>query len=147
MKARRTLTRPDVYLLDTDICSYLIRSRYQALDERFRSVPQELIAVSAITEAETWYGLEWAQVGLRRRLNVREFYRYLRVLPWPVQAAPVYGDLRARLRRSNLNIGLNDVMIAAHAIALDATLVTNNTRHFSRIGPPLKLENWLHPQP
>lgn len=146
MTAFPTLIQPDLYLLDTDICSYVTQNRYSALSERFRSVSPEDIAVSAITEGETWYGLEWNRVGLRRRLAVSAFYQSVRVLPWPSEAAPIYGDLRARLRRTNLNIGLSDVMIAAHAMAIHATLVTNNTRHFSRIGPPLKLENWLDPQ-
>ena len=146
MTAFQTLIRPEMYLLDTDICSYLINRRYKALSAKFNAVPRELIAVSAITKAETWFGLEWLQIGFRRRLIADEFYSSVRVLAWPEEAASVYGDIRARLRRTNQNIGLNDVMIAAHAIALDATLVTNNTRHFSRIGPPLKLENWLEPQ-
>lgn len=64
---------------------------------------------------------------------------------WTGQRArhPFYGSLRAKLRHTGQDIGLNDTMIAAHAIALNAILVTNNTRHLSRIGPPLRVENWL----
>jgi tRNA(fMet)-specific endonuclease VapC len=140
-----TLTQPEIYLLDTDICSYIARNPGGPLGERLRSLSPEQVAVSAVTEGETWYGLEWREVGLRRRIAVQKFYESVRVLSWPSKAAPVFGDLRARLRRTNLNIGHYDVMIAAHAMAIGATLITNNTRHFSRIGPPLKLENWLEP--
>jgi tRNA(fMet)-specific endonuclease VapC len=130
-------------LLDTDIVSYVSRNWHSQLGERFRSLSPENVAVSAITSGETWYGLEWQQEGLRRRLAIQAFYESVRVLPWPSEAAPIYGDIRARLRRANLDIGLNDTMLAAHAISIDATIVTNNIRHFSRIGSPLKLENWL----
>jgi tRNA(fMet)-specific endonuclease VapC len=82
-------------------------------------------------------------MGLRRRLAAQAFFESIQVLDWPAGAAPIYGSLRAKLRHTGQDIGLNDTMIAAHAIALNATLVTNNTRHLSRIGPPLRVENWL----
>lgn len=80
---------------------------------------------------------------MRRKMAAELFFNSIQVLDWPASAAPIYGHLRARLTKSGVDIGLNDVMIAAHAVALDAVLVTNNTRHFNRIGPPLRLENWL----
>jgi len=82
-------------------------------------------------------------MGLRRRLAAEAFFESIQVLDWPASAAPIYGRLRALLKKAGKDIGLNDVMIAAHAIAMDATLVTNNTSHFSRIGPPLRMENRL----
>jgi len=136
-------TPHSVYLLDTDICSYLMGNRHSALNRRLRDTPPELLAISAITQGETWFGYAYKDMGLRRRLAAEAFFESIQVLDWPASAAPIYGRLRALLKKAGKDIGLNDVMIAAHAIAMDATLVTNNTSHFSRIGPPLRMENRL----
>jgi tRNA(fMet)-specific endonuclease VapC len=136
-------TPPKLYLLDTDICSYLMENRHSVLNDKLRSISPELMAVSAVTQGETWYGYAYKEMGLRRRLAAQAFFESIQVLDWPASATLIYGNLRARLRKSGQDIGLNDTMIAAHAIALDATLITNNTRHLSRIGPPLRIENWL----
>jgi tRNA(fMet)-specific endonuclease VapC len=89
--------------------------------------------------------MERKDLGLRRRLAIEEFFGSMRVLPWPSLAAEIYANLRASIERSGTPIGDHDIMIAAHALALGAILVTNNTRHYSRFSPPLRLENWLNP--
>jgi tRNA(fMet)-specific endonuclease VapC len=133
----------ELFLLDTDTCSYLMQNRHSVVQDRLRQLAPDSIAISAITQGEIWFGLNWKNIGLTRRLAAEAFFRSVTVLDWPANAAIIYGRLRAQLKRAGTDIGGNDVMIAAHAIALGATLVTNNTRHFSRIGPPLLLENWL----
>lgn len=140
---QQPLTLLKMYLLDTDICSYLMENRNAALRDRIRSKPTELLAISAITQGEIWFGYALKEMGLRRRLAAEAFFESIQVLDWPAIASPIYGRLRAQLKKSGQDIGLNDVMIAAHALSLDATLVTNNIKHFSRIGPPLHIENWL----
>jgi tRNA(fMet)-specific endonuclease VapC len=132
-----------MFLLDTDICSYLMEQRYSSLQTKLRSIPTELLCISAVTQGEIWFGYAWKNLGLRRTMAAQAFFQSVQVLDWPAQATSIYGRLRADLKRTGQDIGLNDVMIAAHAIAMDATLVTNNTRHFVRIGPPLRFENWL----
>lgn len=74
--------------------------------------------------------------------DVMQFFDATTVLAWDERAADIHADLRHRLRSAGQPIGEMDTMIAAHAIALDAVLVTNNVRHFARIAPPLRLENW-----
>jgi tRNA(fMet)-specific endonuclease VapC len=134
---------PDLFLLDTDICSYLMKHRYSAVQERLRRTPPESVAISAVTQGEVWFGLSWKEIGLKRHMAAQYFFEAMKVLDWPAAAAPIYGRLRANLVKTGVDIGMNDVMIAAHAILLDATLVTNNTNHFNRIGTPLRVENWL----
>jgi tRNA(fMet)-specific endonuclease VapC len=143
MGTLRARTLRDMFLLDTDICSYLMENRHSVLQSKLLSIPSEHLAISAVTQGETWYGYAYKEMGLRRRLAAEAFFQSIQVLDWPASASPIYGHLRARLKKSGQDIGLNDCMIAAHAIALDATLVTNNVRHFARIGPPLRIENWL----
>ena len=134
---------PDLFLLDTDICSYLMASRHSIVHDRLRQLAPDSIAISAITQGEIWFGLAWKQVGLKRRMAAEALFASIPILDWPASAAIIYGHLRAQLKTSGSDIGGNDVMIASHAIALGATLVTNNTRHFSRIGAPLRLDNWV----
>lgn len=132
-----------MYLLDTDLCSYLMENRHSKVRDHLRAVPPESVAISAITQGEILFGFAWKEVGLNRRLAAKTFFESVQVLDWPSIASPIYGRLRAGLKKAGEDIGLNDCMIASHAIALDAILVTNNTRHFVRIGPELQLENWL----
>jgi tRNA(fMet)-specific endonuclease VapC len=87
------------------------------------------------------FGIESLPSGHRIQLNIRVFLFSADVLDWPSIAAVSYADIRHRTRQQPLHD--RDMMIAAHAIALDATLVTNNTRHFGRMGGALRLENWL----
>jgi len=132
-----------MYLLDTDICSYLMGRGYKNLESKFLAISPDDLATSAIVQAEIWYGLSLKNVGLQRRLAAAAFFESIKILDWPSNATHTYGRLRAMLKEAGTPIDYHDTMIAAHAIALDAILVTNNIRHFSRIGSPLRIENWL----
>ena len=128
-----------IYLLDTDISSYLQARVPDVLRQRVERIGLSSLAISAITEAEIWFGLYNKNVGLRRFDTAMVFLRSVNVLDWPAGAARIYGELRVRLRRQGERIEDRDLLIAAHAIATGSTLVTNNTRHFARIG-----NDWRH---
>jgi tRNA(fMet)-specific endonuclease VapC len=127
-------------LLDTDTCIYLInRDRPRVLAQLQRFHPMN-IAVSSLTVAELAWGV--AKSGSpRNRSALESFIASLTVMPFDASAAFVYGDLRARLQRAGTPIGPIDMLIAAHALSLDMTLVTNNVREFKRV-PALRIENW-----
>jgi tRNA(fMet)-specific endonuclease VapC len=111
------------------------------LRERFEAVSYFERTISAITYAEILIGLRKKRIESRRLHHIGLFLQNIEVLPWTADAASIYAELTDNLRATP--IGDRDTMIASHAIALDATLVTNNTRHFARVGPTLKLANWL----
>lgn len=142
LQSTRRWTLLELYLLDTDICSYIINGHSAKLAERFDHTFPFQRAISAITYAEILTGLHVFPAGHPRLRRAGAFLATIRVLDWGSDPASLYASLWIRMEREGTHIGRADIMIAAHAIALDATLVTNNTRHFSRIGPPLKLENW-----
>jgi tRNA(fMet)-specific endonuclease VapC len=129
-------------MLDTDTASYAIRERSPEVLDRLRRLPVEQTCVSAITHAELLYGVRRLSPFHHVQARVRMFLEEIPTLPWGVEAAGHYADIRFRLQQSGQLIGPLDMQIAAHAIAADAILVTNNARHFERVGPPLVLENW-----
>ena len=132
------------YLLDTDICSYVIRGRDAGLlatmQEKARSGAD--ISVSVVTYAELRSGAERSRHAERYNRAIRLFCERLSgVLPWDRFAADEFAVLEAELFRSGGPIGRNDTMIAAHALSLGSVIVTNNRKHFSRV-PGLEVENW-----
>lgn len=131
------------YMLDTDICSGVIKMRSPALLERFNSHAEE-ICVSSITLAELYFGAERSDAERRRRLlrTIEHLAGRLETLPFGEQAAVHYGQLRAELERAGKMIGSNDMLIAAHARSEGLTVVTNNGREFERV-PGLRVENWI----
>lgn len=88
------------------------------------------------------YGLKRLPATHRLHVGVRQFLKLVRVLAWDADAADYYADIRHQLTPTGPPIGEMDMMIAVHALAIGAVLVTNNTRHFERIAPPLALVNW-----
>lgn len=135
-----------LHLLDTDTASYIIKEHKAAFRERLGGLDPRQVAISAITQAELLYGLQRLLPSHRLHLVVREFLDSIRVLAWPAEAAEHYAKIRHQLTAEGQPIGHLDMMIAAHALALRATLVTNNMRHFGRIAAPLILVNWLEDQ-
>ena len=131
-----------LHMLDTDICSYIIRSRSPRVQARLSGLQPEDICISVITRAELVYGLKRLEPNHRLQVEVRRFLRLVRVLAWDDDAADYYADIRYQLVNSGKPIGELDMMIAAHSLAAGAVLVTNNTRHYSRIAQPLTIENW-----
>ena len=131
-----------LYLLDTDTCSYAIRHASTTLDARLATASPDSLAISAVTRAELMFGLE--KRGNPRELTrlVHGFLERVAVMPLDAQAADHFAKLRAQLERGGTPIGIFDTMIAGHALALKATLVTNNQKHFQKV-KALKAENWL----
>ncbi|HUF82786.1 MAG TPA: PIN domain-containing protein [Burkholderiales bacterium] len=129
------------YLLDTDTCSYIMKRSHPALLERIRAVPLSEQAVSIVTVAELMYGAKLSAKPRQAREAFDAFIRHLEVKDWTVDAAEHYADIRANLKLRGEMIGANDLMIAAHALSLDAVLITNNVREFGRV-KKLKIENW-----
>ena len=128
------------YMLDTDICIYAINERPTAVLQALRRHTADGLGVSAVTAAELHFGV--ARSGSPRNLAaLRRFLAALEVAPFDETAAELSGSLRAWLATQGTPIGPYDTLIAAHAHALGAVLVSNNTREFERV-PGLKLENW-----
>lgn len=123
----------DLFLLDTDICSYAIRGSHPALDQRLRDFEPGQIAISAVTRAELRFGVASRPEATRLAILVESFLKFVATVPWDASAADRYGVLRATLQRAGQPIGDHDMMIAAHALAVNATLVTHNSAHFERV--------------
>ncbi|MBN9428269.1 MAG: type II toxin-antitoxin system VapC family toxin [Burkholderiales bacterium] len=129
------------YLLDTNILSDLIRDPDGSAARRVEQVGPKDIFTSIIVAAELRYGC--AKKGSPKLLaKVEGLLETIPVLPLDIPADAEYGGIRAELEAAGQPIGMNDLLIAAHAYALGLTLVTDNTREFGRIGG-LKVENWL----
>jgi tRNA(fMet)-specific endonuclease VapC len=128
------------YLLDTNICIYIINDKPHHVLERFQLEDPDSIGLSSVSAAELAYGV--AKSGSTKNQRALEmFLTALTILPFDEQAIWEYGRVRCELERIGQPIGGLDTMIAAHAISLEATLVTNNTREFARVRG-LRLENW-----
>ncbi len=129
------------YLLDTNICIYVIKHRPPEVREQFNA-QQGRMAISAITLAELAHGAEKSAQPSRNTATVEDFCSRLTVLPYTDAAAWHYGSIRAALERLGTPIGVNDLHIAAQARSAGLTLVSNNLREFERV-PGLLSENWL----
>ena len=129
------------YMLDTDICIYVLKNRPPGLRERFNRLAEEL-CISAITLAELSYGVEKSSRRDENRRAVDRFAARLDVLPFSAEAALHYGQVRAELERSGRPAGAHDMLIGAHARSAGLIIVTNNVREFERI-PGLRVENWV----
>ncbi len=129
------------YLLDTNICIYIRRNDPPKVRKRFEHLGPGEGAISVITYGELAYGTARHADSLAARAALERFVRLFSVLPLPAEAAGVYGDIRAAVAVPGRQIGANDLWIAAHALASDLILVTNNEREFHRV-PRLRIENW-----
>jgi tRNA(fMet)-specific endonuclease VapC len=128
-------------MLDTDITSYIFTHRTEKVRHRFLGFSAKEVGISAITAGELVFGFQRAS-SERTRRAVERALEALVVAPFDRAAADVYGAVRSALQRRGTPIGPNDMLIAAHAIALDIPLATNNLREFRRV-PGLRVENWL----
>jgi tRNA(fMet)-specific endonuclease VapC len=133
-----------VYMLDTDISSYIMKRTHDGVLRRLQRVAVSDVCVSVITKAEMMYGVEVSPRRQKDQVALDEFLRYVEVLDYPAAAALNYARIRADLKVRGTMIGGNDLLIAAHARSIGLTLVTNNTREFSRVHG-LKIENWTDP--
>lgn len=131
-----------LYMLDTDICAFVLRRSSAVLLERIQQVPIDQQTISIVTLAELLYGVLESNKKKANRAGVDAFVRHVTVKDWSRDAAEHYAEIRSDLTKKGQMIGANDLMIAAHAKSLDATVVTNNVKDFVRVRG-LKVENWM----
>ena len=129
--------------LDTNICSYILRKHPADMIERFAGLDRSALWLSAIVAAELRFGA--AKLGVPRlQAAVEAWLAGFDLKPWPVEATLQYASMRLQLERAGTPIGGMDLMIAAHALAEDSVLITNNAREFHRV-PGLAVEEWALP--
>ncbi|CAN5192764.1 type II toxin-antitoxin system VapC family toxin [soil metagenome] len=131
------------YMLDTDTCIYLIKQKPPEVLAHVQLHKPGDVVLSAITLAELEFGVEKSSARQRNRSALDALTELIPSVEFDSAAAAAYGAVRHRLERHGLPIGSLETLIAAHAVGLSLTLVTNNERHFGRI-PGLGLENWAH---
>lgn len=129
------------YMLDTNICIYVMKRYPAAMMDRFNALADRL-CISAVTLGELQYGAEKSARRLESIAAIDAFVARLDTVAFSAKAAMHFGDIRAALERAGRPIGPFDLLIAAHARAEGLTLVTNNTREFDRV-EGLKVENWV----
>ena len=130
-----------LYMLDTDTVSYLVRGKTPALDVRVAAASPKHLCISAVTRGELLYGLKLTDGAHRLAWLVDQFLLRVQCLPWDEAAATHFASIAVDLHKAGTPIGSMDAMIAGHALAISAVLVTNNARHFSRVAG-LTIENW-----
>ena len=130
------------YMLDTNICIYIIRRKPLKVIERFKKSEISEIGISAITLSELEYGVEKSSKSVQNKIALAQFLAPIEILPYDGAATQYYGKIRAYLERQGTPIGSLDMLIAAHALSLNSILVTNNESEFSRV-PKLDIENWI----
>lgn len=131
------------YMLDTNISSYIIKGGYGAVEQHLMNTPPWDVCISAVTRAELMYGLKALSPTHRLHVAVHRFLNVTLALAWDAEAADLFAEIKHQLRCAGTPIGEMDMLIAAHAIAADAVLVTNNTREYEQIQLPLLLANWM----
>jgi len=129
------------YMLDTNICIYLIKQKPPKVLKHFKSHSIGDIGISSITLAELCYGVSKSRHGERNRQALDEFILPLEIEDFNEKAAAEYGTIRANLEKAGKPIGSMDMLIGAHALSHGATLVTNNTKEFKQI-TSLKAVDW-----
>ncbi len=129
------------YMLDTNICIYVIKHKPEEVFLRLQEVDPSDVCISSVTYAELVHGVEKSEAVDRNRVALSLLLANIEILSFGINAADEYGKLRADLEKKGTPIGSLDMMIAGHAISVDCTLVTNNVRGFSRVDG-LKIDNW-----
>jgi len=130
------------FMLDTNTCIYIIKRKPLEVIDRFKRTEISQIGISSITLSELQYGVSKSSRPAQNQMALAQFVAPLEILPFEEEAAQYYGDLRVHLERQGTPIGSLDMLIAAHALSVSCTLVTNNEKEFGRI-PNLKIENWV----
>ena len=130
------------YMLDTNTCIAIIKRRPDTIQARLTDLSVDEVGISSIVAAELWYGVAFSQKKKQNETALKDFLDYGVVLDWPFEAGEIYGRLRANLKRKGTPIFTMALLIAAHALFLDAVLVTGNEKEFRRV-PDLTIENWL----
>jgi tRNA(fMet)-specific endonuclease VapC len=131
-----------VFILDTNICIYIIKKQPASVLARFEQLQVGEVAMSLVTFGELEYGALRSQNVEKSSQILNDITRFIPVLSMEQSVAEHYADIRADLAAKGKPIGNNDLWIAAHARSLDAILVSNNIKEFERV-EGLKLENWV----
>ena len=129
-------------MLDTNICIYIIKHQPEKVIRKFMEHDPDDICISAITYAELVHGVEKSQAKEKNRVALMVLLSEIQIASFDDLAAQIYGEIKADLQKKGTPIGPMDTLIAAHAKALNLTLVTNNTKEFARVDG-LELENWV----
>ena len=130
------------YMLDTNICIYVMKNRPEKVLERFKKELNNGMCISSVTLAELEYGMKNSSNPAKNEQSLLKFLFPLSILPFGTAAASKYGEIRTYLQKQGTPIGPLDMLIAGHARAEGLILVTNNIREFERV-PGLELENWV----
>lgn len=133
------------YMLDTNICIYVIKHKPDVVIKKFLSHDPEEMCISAITYAELMHGVEKSTAVERNRIAMSLFLSPITILQFDEQAAEAYGRIRAELEKKGTPIGPMDTLIAGHARSRGLILVTNSTREFNRVAG-LTVEDWAREQ-
>ena len=133
-------------MLDTDICIYTIKRKPVSVSKRLEMLQPGAVVMSVITFAQLINGAKKSRYVEENVRRLNALSELIEVIPFDKNAAMAYGDVRSDLEKRGLIIGGNDLLIAAHALSLGLTLVTNNDREFSRVNG-LRIENWAAADP
>jgi tRNA(fMet)-specific endonuclease VapC len=129
------------YMLDTDSFSYLVENLHPIV-QRMGKLADGEVGISTITCGEVLFGIQKRDVGTIRRQRIEALLQQLPIALMDEETSRIYAEIRAKLEKDGQPIGPNDYWVAANALSLGATLVTNNLREFKRV-KGLKVENWL----
>ncbi len=130
------------FLIDTDICIYIMNNRPQGVIQKFKSIDLGNIGISSITVSELHYGVCKSKHQKQNLQRLEEFLFPFEILPYDENASKYYGKIRTQLEKKGNVIGPLDLLIAAHALSNNLILITNNEKEFKRI-KSLKVENWV----
>lgn len=130
------------YMLDTNICIYIIKKKPMDVIERLKQRQISQVGISSITLSELEYGVAKSSKPEQNQIALAQFMAPIEILPYGDEAAQQYGKLRAFLERQGTPIGSLDLLISAHALSIGCILVTNNEKEFGRV-PHLRIENWV----
>ena len=131
------------YMLDTNICIYIIKRKPADVIERFRQTKISQVGISSMTLSELEYGIVKSSKPDQNRFALAQFLAPMEILPYNDEAAQQYGRLRSFLEKQGTPIGSLDMLIAAHALSIGCILVTNNEKEFNRV-PNLNIDNWVN---
>ena len=129
------------YMLDTNICIYVIKHKPENVFRKLQTIHPEDVCISSVTYAELVHGVEKSAAMEKNRLALSMLLANMEILDFDVDTADCYGKIRSGLEKKGTPIGPLDMMIAGHAQSLGYTVVTNNVKEFSRVSA-LKIENW-----
>jgi tRNA(fMet)-specific endonuclease VapC len=131
-----------MYLLDTNICIYIINKRPKSIINKIKNHKPNEIKISVISIAELEYGASKSLYREKNRSALTDFLLSFEIIPFTIKDAEIYGIIRSELERNGEVIGPYDMQLASQALSRDYIFVTNNTQEFKRIRK-LKLENWV----